>query len=67
MELWKLSPGEWAFYCDDPERSRRIRRKKRPLPIMAEYFKDGKRIAVQYWIDPSLIETVRRWIQNSAE
>lgn len=52
-ELWKLRYGNIAAYTEDKRIIRNIQRTKRRSKrwkIMAEYFKDGKRFAVQYRI-----------------
>lgn len=49
-EIWKLEKGWLAGYTEDRELIRRIKRYKKDWTIMADYFKGGQLIAVQFRI-----------------
>jgi len=49
-ELWKLEPGWVAGYTEDRELIRRIKRYKHDWVIMADYFKNGWLVGVQFKI-----------------
>lgn len=49
-EIWKLEPGWLCGYTTDRDLIRRIKRYKKDWSIMADYFKHGKLIAVQFRI-----------------
>lgn len=51
-ELWRIQTGYIAGYTEDKDLIQRIRRYKtnKNWKQTAEYFKDGKRIGVQYRI-----------------
>jgi hypothetical protein len=48
--LWKLEPGWLCGYTEDRDLIRRIKRYKRDWPIMCDYFKNDRLIAVQFRI-----------------
>ena len=49
-QIWKLETGWLAGYTDDRDLIRRIKRYKRDWPIMCDYFKFDRLIAVQFRI-----------------
>jgi hypothetical protein len=49
-EIWKLETGWLAGYTEDRDLIRRIKRYKKDWTIMADYFKNGKLIGVQFRI-----------------
>lgn len=49
-QLWKLEKGWLAGYTEDRDLIRRIKRYKPDWAIMADYFKNGRLIAVQFRI-----------------
>lgn len=49
-ELWKMEPGWLGGYTEDRDLIRRIKRYKSDWQIMADYFKNGRLIGVQFRI-----------------
>jgi hypothetical protein len=49
-KLWKLEPGWLCGYTEDRDLIRRIKRYKSDWSIMADYFKNGRLIGVQFRI-----------------
>ncbi|WP_437184215.1 hypothetical protein [Weizmannia agrestimuris] len=49
-ELRRLEPGWLAGYTEDRELIRRIKRYKKDWRIMADYFKNGRLVGVQFKI-----------------
>jgi hypothetical protein len=49
-QLWKLEKGWLAGYSEDRDLIHRIKRYKSDWPIMADYYKNGRLIAVQFRI-----------------
>ncbi|MFB5932987.1 hypothetical protein ACE8FZ_06695 [Peribacillus frigoritolerans] len=49
-ELWKYNTGFICGYSEDRELIRRIKRYKKDWEIMADYFRNGRLIGVQFRI-----------------
>lgn len=49
-EIWKLEKGWLAAYTEDRELIRRIKRYKKDWLIMADYFRNGRLIGLQFKI-----------------
>jgi hypothetical protein len=49
-QVWKLETGWLAGYTEDRDLISRIKRYKKDWTIMADYFKNGKLIGVQFRI-----------------
>lgn len=59
-EIWRLETGWLAGYTEDKGLQRRIKRYKPDWTVMAEYFRNDKRIAVQYRIPTAQARPAKR-------
>lgn len=58
--LWRLDPDYLTAYTEDPGIMARIRRYYPDVDPMARYYRDGKRIAVQYRVPNQRKRSMRR-------
>lgn len=61
-QIWRLNSDFLAAYTEDRRIMRKIKRSYPQFEIMAEYYRDGKRIAVQYRVPSAKKRTIRRML-----
>lgn len=59
-KLWRLDSDSLAAYTEDRDVMRKIRRSYKDFTVMAEYYRNGKLVALQYRVPSGRVRPIRR-------
>lgn len=66
-ELWRINSETMALYVEDAGIRRKIKRSHTDFTAMAQYYKDGELLAVQYSVPEKRRRAAKRLITKGTE